>query len=262
MPWRTSYDTTSDNAARLVRALTTLHRFTFDVTGQLGTQPALVIVASKRKADDSGYEEHLFTSFDASDVPIWAALRCSSAANFYFRPRQVGDAYFRDGGLVANNPTELTLRFLLGRYAADPRRVKALVSIGTGTVPQTTTPSVTAPTARSHTRASFLSTASEASADWSKKVSEASAGATAAISSLPYPGLDVDASHLRTVDIISSQPAAIIAPSHYLRIQPSLVSDVRLDDTSRASLDQLIQSGTACARDFEDDLEDLALSSE
>lgn len=228
----------------------------------LGSTPALVVIASKRNDEDSGYTPHIFSSFDhCCDVPIWQALRCSTAASFYFRPFQVGDTHYRDGGLVANNPTKETLQLLLKRDAGATPKITALVSLGTGSVAKDSAP-IPKPSSRPRPRCTFVATASEAGADWSRTTSEHSGAATAAACSLPYPGLDVDVTHQDVTQFICKLPPSLILPSSYIRLQPRLDLTVRLDDTSRAAIDHLIQAGAAFAddRDVLEELRDIPLS--
>ncbi|KAJ8605656.1 hypothetical protein CTAYLR_000165 [Chrysophaeum taylorii] len=224
----------------------------------LGTKPALLVIASKRTDEDSGYAPRVFSSYDkACDVPVWQALRCSTAANFYFQPFQIGDTHYRDGGLVANNPTKEVLRLLLDRDAAATPKIAALVSLGTGSVAAEPAPQ---PAPRSRPRCTFVATASEATADWSRTTSEHARALAVAASSLPYPGLDVDATHQDVIHLISVLHPTIIAPSRYIRLQPRLDFTVKLDDASRAALDHLIQAGATFADEVLEDLEDIPLS--
>jgi len=67
---------------------------------------------------------------------LWKAARSSGAAPTYFRPMDK----FLDGGLVANNPT-LDVMTEIHRYCKEKgveMNLKAVVSLGTGSVPVTT----------------------------------------------------------------------------------------------------------------------------
>lgn len=67
----------------------------------------------------------------------WYALRCSSAAPFFFQPKD----YFMDGGLIGNNPTcdvmEELHRYNKSRKQAGLKeyKIEVLCSIGTGKKP-------------------------------------------------------------------------------------------------------------------------------
>ena len=61
-----------------------------------------------------------------SDAKLWEAARATSAAPIYFTPTQVGEMFLRDGGLQANNPSEL----LFDEFGTEA--LGLIVSLGTG----------------------------------------------------------------------------------------------------------------------------------
>lgn len=89
----------------------------------------------------------------SDSVPLWQALRATSAAPFYFRPMEIsksvcvisqlcdwsafaGSVVYLDGGLVANNPTRVAMQeadALLSLHN-QIHRPKCILSVGTGTV--------------------------------------------------------------------------------------------------------------------------------
>jgi len=68
-------------------------------------------------------------------LPIPNALRATSAAPTYFSPVKIGNKCYVDGGMIANNPTELAI-FEAHRLWKD-RYIQCIVSIGTGVPTQT-----------------------------------------------------------------------------------------------------------------------------
>ncbi|KAL9653872.1 hypothetical protein ABK040_012932 [Willaertia magna] len=63
-------------------------------------------------------------------VKIVQALRATTAAPIYFEPIYIGNDYFYDGGLVANNPTFIALNEAFKIYSGHNRFL--FVSLGTG----------------------------------------------------------------------------------------------------------------------------------
>ncbi|KAK5256017.1 hypothetical protein LTR16_004200 [Cryomyces antarcticus] len=61
--------------------------------------------------------------------PIWKVARATSAAPGYFSPIDFGGRTFRDGGMVANNPSSVALTEVLQMHEQRP---KLLISIGCG----------------------------------------------------------------------------------------------------------------------------------
>lgn len=83
----------------------------------------------------------LMSCDDPKDIPIWKALRCSSAAPFYF---PAVEKKFLDGGFMANNPTtELmseihrlnAIALFKGADETDLLEMGCVLSIGTGRMP-------------------------------------------------------------------------------------------------------------------------------
>lgn len=74
----------------------------------------------------------IFSTFEdrCSDLPVWEAVRASSAAETFFR------AYkgMFDGGLYANNPTDLAVRDALKYLKVKSLNDLFVVSLGTGTM--------------------------------------------------------------------------------------------------------------------------------
>uniref|UniRef100_A0A0N4ZRA5 phospholipase A2 n=1 Tax=Parastrongyloides trichosuri TaxID=131310 RepID=A0A0N4ZRA5_PARTI len=77
--------------------------------------------------------------FQLDKVPIWKALRCSTAAPTYF---EAVDNKYIDGGVMANNPTMDTIADIqlyntaLNAKNQKPYEISCVLSIGTGKVPQ------------------------------------------------------------------------------------------------------------------------------
>ncbi|CEF62675.1 85/88 kDa calcium-independent phospholipase A2 [Strongyloides ratti] len=77
--------------------------------------------------------------FQLDKVPIWKALRCSTAAPTYF---EAVDNKYIDGGVMANNPTLNTIADIqlyntaLSAKNQKPHEISCILSIGTGKNPQ------------------------------------------------------------------------------------------------------------------------------
>lgn len=68
-----------------------------------------------------------------TQVPIWQVARATTAAPTYFKPLDIGDERFLDGGFgLANNPTWHALVEVGQMSANSPQAVALTVSIGTG----------------------------------------------------------------------------------------------------------------------------------
>lgn len=67
-----------------------------------------------------------------NDVEIVDCLRASTAAPSYFSPTRYGATDLIDGGIVANNPTELAIFEAASRWPKDS--IGTILSIGNGTV--------------------------------------------------------------------------------------------------------------------------------
>ncbi|OCL05346.1 FabD/lysophospholipase-like protein [Glonium stellatum] len=76
------------------------------------------------------YNEKHLNPGRAHRDPIWQVARATSAAPKYFSSISFGDRTFRDGGMVANNPSKLALNEVWQMHEQPPR---LLLSIGTGT---------------------------------------------------------------------------------------------------------------------------------
>ena len=70
-----------------------------------------------------------------NDVEIVDCLRASTAAPSYFSPIRYGVTDLIDGGIVANNPTELAIFEAANRWPKDS--IGTILSIGNGTVKET-----------------------------------------------------------------------------------------------------------------------------
>lgn len=90
-------------------------------------------------AGGAGYDPYVFRSYEgrnftrlpkdsSKDVPIWQALRATSAAPYYFKSMEIGRSEFVAGGVTANNPSLIAIED--ARVLGLP--IHCLVSIGTG----------------------------------------------------------------------------------------------------------------------------------
>mmetsp|Transcript_29290 Transcript_29290/g.76784 ORF Transcript_29290/g.76784 Transcript_29290/m.76784 type:complete len:473 (-) Transcript_29290:101-1519(-) len=61
---------------------------------------------------------------------VWEAARASAAAPTYFRPFRIGEDWYVDGGLTANNPSIAALNEATALYGMD--NINVLVNVGTG----------------------------------------------------------------------------------------------------------------------------------
>mmetsp|Transcript_21232 Transcript_21232/g.30845 ORF Transcript_21232/g.30845 Transcript_21232/m.30845 type:complete len:669 (-) Transcript_21232:265-2271(-) len=68
--------------------------------------------------------------YGCADVPLWLALRCSSAAPTFFTEMRVNGEVHADGAIVANNPAAVALHETHCIYPGVP--VELLVSCGNG----------------------------------------------------------------------------------------------------------------------------------
>jgi hypothetical protein len=112
--------------------------------------PEYRFVASKREIGDTTDTLHLFRTYDnlkaeevggpADDEPIWKIGRATSAAPTYFKPIQIGEDFFSDGGILYNNPTELAYdevlykekKIRVGTSETLREPIYLVLSIGTG----------------------------------------------------------------------------------------------------------------------------------
>jgi predicted acylesterase/phospholipase RssA len=73
----------------------------------------------------------------SSTAPLWAGLRGTTAAETFFVPQEVettGALRVSDGGILANNPSQLMLEELERVFDIKPSDIDYFVSIGTGKV--------------------------------------------------------------------------------------------------------------------------------
>lgn len=66
------------------------------------------------------------------DVPIWYAVRSSTAAPTYFSPTEWNKHALCDGGLNVNNPSTAALMGIIDRFGVQSLAHTKLVSLGTG----------------------------------------------------------------------------------------------------------------------------------
>lgn len=69
------------------------------------------------------------------DVPIWYAVRASTAAPTYFSPVDSNGHALCDGGVGVNNPSASALKSVIDRFGLQSLATTNLVSIGTGIYP-------------------------------------------------------------------------------------------------------------------------------
>jgi len=69
------------------------------------------------------------------EIPTWKAVRASAAAPGYFEHVEKDGKIFRDGAMIANNPSGLALNEALNLWNRRP--IELLLSIGTGRTPST-----------------------------------------------------------------------------------------------------------------------------
>ncbi|EKJ69740.1 hypothetical protein FPSE_10056 [Fusarium pseudograminearum CS3096] len=86
----------------------------------------------------------------AHTTAIWEVARATTAAPVYFGSIEIGESDFRDGGMVANNPSLATLREIDGLHG----HPDFFVSIGTGLKVTDDTPNATSEVASGNTRTS------------------------------------------------------------------------------------------------------------
>ena len=70
-----------------------------------------------------------------SNVEIWKAMRATSAAPKYFEPVKLEDSVMlQDGGIVANNPSQLAIDELKSFFKLEINDLEYFVSLGTGNI--------------------------------------------------------------------------------------------------------------------------------
>lgn len=67
------------------------------------------------------------------DVPVWFAIRSTTAAPTYFAPTEWQISALCDGGLLVNNPSTATILQLKNTYGWEVLPAMKMVSLGTGT---------------------------------------------------------------------------------------------------------------------------------
>jgi len=99
--------------------------------------PKVFVVSTKVTSQE--HEMTLFGNFKARDVRVGdevaVAARSTAAAPTYFKTVHVGQELFQDGGLVANNPTEVAI-LMSNTYIWPGRPIDLVVSLGTGKSPK------------------------------------------------------------------------------------------------------------------------------
>jgi len=70
----------------------------------------------------------------AACIPIWEVARATTAAPFYFKPIQISNRKFGDGGFGTNNPADEMLHEVSSMTGHNPKSIALLLSIGTGEV--------------------------------------------------------------------------------------------------------------------------------
>ena len=92
-------------------------------------------------ADDwANRQGHVFSSFEIQDAELWKAVRASSAAETYFKAfNDNNGSCFFDGGLYANNPTDLAIIEAVKYLNTKPEDL-FIVSLGTGTMVEKISP--------------------------------------------------------------------------------------------------------------------------
>jgi len=82
--------------------------------------------------DDDHTQRHRYPG--SCSHKLWEAGRATSAAPFFFPYVTIGDHQFMDGGLLANNPSQVAYTEALALWGPDS--IGCLISIGTGQQPR------------------------------------------------------------------------------------------------------------------------------
>lgn len=109
------------------------------------------VVSKMELGSDTADILHIFRTYDnelvadapgvADDELIWKVGRATSAAPTYFKPMQISDDFFSDGGVSYNDPTELAYEEVLSKAGYYQRAISKetqreplclILSIGTG----------------------------------------------------------------------------------------------------------------------------------
>ena len=117
-----------------------------DASAYMGGKCATAVVASVNPAGVPPAIPFLIRNYEyppnvipsryqgTSSLPVWQAIRATSAAPTYFQPVVLSDSQIlTDGALVANNPSCIALHEISKLFPDRP--LTALVSIGTGSPP-------------------------------------------------------------------------------------------------------------------------------
>lgn len=103
------------------------------VTATLGTEPFLLrnYEPNQENPQQPG----------SSNATVCESARATSAAPWYFQPAKINDRIFLDGGLVANNPTDLAYWQAIEMWKECP--IECIVSLGCGDEKEVETPEKT-----------------------------------------------------------------------------------------------------------------------
>lgn len=77
----------------------------------------------------NGARPKVFRNYWDEDVGTYDAAMATSAAPTYFPPHKVGNDFFLDGGIVANNPDLIGFMEAVGKFAVEPKDI-VIVSVG------------------------------------------------------------------------------------------------------------------------------------
>eukprot|EP01098_Paradermamoeba_levis_P016444 TRINITY_DN8887_c0_g1_i1.p1 TRINITY_DN8887_c0_g1~~TRINITY_DN8887_c0_g1_i1.p1 ORF type:complete len:358 (+),score=93.35 TRINITY_DN8887_c0_g1_i1:56-1129(+) len=177
-------------------------------------------VASQKKvflvATDASNElwfPYLFTSYQNpntkyqsnSGATLVEALRATSAAPGYFKPEHFGKFRLLDGGLIANNPTEVA--FIEARTLWPDREVELVVSMGTGNPENPDIPKET-------------------------------------MKNLIMSIIDMETSSLATHFKMKNWLSVDHPSTHYFRFSPPHLGSFQLDESSPAHLQEMVKFAT------------------
>lgn len=77
----------------------------------------------------NGARPKLFRNYGGEDARSHDAAMATSAAPTFFDPYQIGNDFYVDGGIIANNPDVIGFMEAVGKFGVDPRDI-VIVSIG------------------------------------------------------------------------------------------------------------------------------------
>ncbi|KAM3477663.1 hypothetical protein MY8738_006314 [Beauveria namnaoensis] len=92
---------------------------------------ATLVVANDGGTGDPEDAVANFQILESKDVPLWQALRATTAAPFYFNPQVIDDVAYQDGGMTYNNPSALALAAARSQCPEKPNP-GLFLSFGTG----------------------------------------------------------------------------------------------------------------------------------